>query len=122
MTERDANNRRIAEWLEPMPTAWTGHILDVKPSVWIPVYSARGNYWKAPDFYTDESANAMLLDAMNTVRQGKGIACSVHLEGESINVYVDQYSYWRLSRVGHGFSSDRKTAIASAFIAWKEKS
>ena len=33
--KRSEFNKRIANWLEPMPLPWTGHILDVKYVVWI---------------------------------------------------------------------------------------
>ena len=130
MTERDANNRKIAEWLEPMPSInheddrlWEnifalegtgGHHYSYPAEVWELRLSGytRGDKleWAPRDFYTDESANAMLLDAMPCPHLWKNPGGTWNCDPD-LNADSD----------AGGLDADRKTAIASAFIAWKEQ-
>ena len=108
MTERDADNRRIAEWLgwrlDSAPVVSTIHNAHVEN--WI---DPKDNLFNGspPDFYTDESANAMLLEAMP-------YAHLVRLEAQLWSCMAYEWHQTVLD-------ADRKTAICEAFIAWKEK-
>lgn len=110
--EKQEKNRRIAEWLELLCKCekdgfgWSIHGYG----------TAEGRCHKcakvhdAPDFYADESANAMLLEAMPRVRLehvGKHWVATADL---CVTVSIH----------GDAESEDRKTVICEAFIKWKE--
>lgn len=67
MTEREENSRILAEWLEPKPDYTPDKSSHSKMRAWVYVwglpYPGDGG-WKPADFYTDETANAMLLEKM----------------------------------------------------------
>ncbi len=68
---------------------------------------------KLPDFYADEAASAMLLEAMPEPslwvelwhNEPKKWGCTVDMSNDTIEV----------------IHTDRKSAIADAFVAWKQK-
>ena len=116
MTERDANNRKIAEWLIPNfcgDRTTTGNssfgyrCATCKMSIHGHVGGLYDQRHTIPDFYTDEYANAMLLDAMQPDLEFIDDAWSVHKETGDFEINAEH--------------ADRKTAICEAFIAWKEK-
>ena len=121
MTERDANNRKIAEWLEPTPK-WS-LLSEVRDDGVCWIKSDRGAYQRCYidgqldgelhcDFYTDESANAMLLDALPAVELYRHPP-----ELRDVGAWRCRPDWGLDFNVAH---PDRKTAICSAFIAWNE--
>ena len=107
MTERDENNRLIARWL-----GWTyeSGSKDEFPGWYGGPYQYCGPHKiNLPDFYTDEAANALLLEKMATIYPDEYI----HLEHL-------KYIGWTILSC-HGYKgvthADRKTAIVNAALA-----
>lgn len=101
------NNRRIAELLGWIREDYSCSRIDCTPTRSHEGYrTANGYRGGLVDFYTDEAANAMLLDAMP--RPG--------LYRLDDSTWVCRYSEWTGDQKG----ADRKSAICAAFIAWKE--
>ena len=99
------NNRKIAEWLEPFetlpPNSLTG--AHSPKNAWIDNwYDNVTREWQPVDFYIDEEANAMLLDAMPL--------------GTNVWHLPNMWSVESFTREVLADSPDRKTAICEAFI------
>lgn len=118
-TERAANNRKIAEWLEPI----AGLPVPTDSGVWCEwVYSPMKAWlylrddectWEPRDFYSDEVAVAMLLEAMS-----EPILC---LDSRSPRMWSCWADCMAQTHEGFTMNADRKTAVADSFLAWKSE-
>ena len=117
--ERDENNRKLAEWLgwkaNDSRTRW--HSPECQRDE-TPASMCNG---KVPDFYTDESANALLLEKMPQPVLQKVFSNDPDLPDGDFNWFCFN------DCDGTGISvkaKDRKTAIVNAALAYiqaKEK-
>lgn len=103
-------NEKISAWFEPKPTDNPGHL-----------YAKRGEYWDFHkdvgwtsrfDYFTDEAANARLLEAMpepelwleSSPGEPKRWGCVANISGPPEQFYAEDES--------------RKTAVVMAFCKW----
>lgn len=118
----DERTRRIAEFLEPEPPWWPQawpyspmKAWEMKRQPMQAVGTIGEHRWYARDFFTDESANALLLEKMPRPE--------LLVERE----YVSGARLWYCSaydrhdpREATGRNKYRKTAVVLAFEAWMQ--
>lgn len=108
---KDEKNRKIAELLGHRVTS-TGNIM------WMP----EGSIAPMLDFYSDDSANAMLLEAMGSA--GVRLQFETHSRTKvwSVWVYIPRGTSGMSVLDEMAIDPDRRTAICEAFLKWKKKS
>lgn len=123
-TEKESINRKIAEWLEPtqilsdaLPVSKIRAGASSPLGCW-KVKAIRHELlmpweWRPRDFFTDEIANAMLLDRMpepqlwleSAKDKPKLWGCTADMMSKELDA---------------AFDSDRRTAVVLTFLAWME--
>lgn len=105
-------NERISAWFEPKPTEPSlVQGMESPKRAWI----CLDGEWQARLWFTDEAANARLLEAMATHEDG--IKLEMWLGSDEIlNVWIQDRSLSTPKL--YVKASDRKTAIVLAFCKW----
>ena len=109
---REEKNRKLAEWLEPEPTTlpdpkcWTQRLVDLK-------YGIMGE-WQPRNFFTDESANALLRSRL--AREAKVLRIIITQSG-----YTTIIAGSETAPDAAYEHSDYMTAIGETCIKWIEK-
>lgn len=122
---RSEKNRKIAEALEPHQSVFDWAIANPKLNKLLRQPSPKGawilrnlaNVLEPCDFYADEPANALVLEAMLSQED---IALHFMKRNGRLQLTLFRGIHGINADAGTEFYGDRKTAICEAFLKWKD--